>query len=124
MNKPLQGLLFREKVVEEIIQTEQDFVNDMNILITLFLNPNLAGVILSANEVERLFSNISTLIKINEGMSGQFIAIRSLLQFRAIESVSKAEGSNCVYRQVCLLCSARRHFYRCGTIRIQLECFY
>lgn len=67
MSKPLQGLLFREKVVEEIIQTESDFVTDMNTLITLYLNPILAGGILSANEVERLFSNISTLIKINEG---------------------------------------------------------
>lgn len=58
---------FRENVIKEVIQTEEDFVKDMSLMISLFLTPILERGILSANEVERLFSNIKSIIKINEG---------------------------------------------------------
>lgn len=57
----------RANVVKEVIQTEQDYVKDMKLMISLFLTPILEKGILSANEVQRLFSNITSLIKINEG---------------------------------------------------------
>lgn len=60
---------FRENVIKEVLQTEDDFVKDMNCLISLFQTPILERGVLSANEVQRLFSNISSLIKINEGLS-------------------------------------------------------
>ena len=53
--------------MKEVIQTEQDYVKDMKLMISLFLTPILEKGILSANEVQRLFSNITSLIKINEG---------------------------------------------------------
>jgi FYVE/RhoGEF/PH domain-containing protein 3 len=58
---------FRENVIKEVVQTEDDFVKDMNLMISLFLTPILERGILSANEVQRLFSNIKSIVKINEG---------------------------------------------------------
>lgn len=76
---------FREHVIKEVIQTEQDYVNDMNIMINLFLNPILERGILSANEVQRLFANIATLIKINEGIN--FFTSHFFLTLRAIRKI-------------------------------------
>jgi FYVE/RhoGEF/PH domain-containing protein 3 len=69
--------IFREHVIKEVLQTEEDYVKDMNLLISLFLTPILERGILSANEVQRLFSNISSLIKINEGKNSSIF--RSIL---------------------------------------------
>lgn len=57
-------------------------MKDIKLMISLFVTPILAKGILSANEVQRLFSNITSLIKINEGLNQEL----PLLQFYCIDT--------------------------------------
>jgi hypothetical protein len=85
------GLSLRERVIDEIIQTEKDYVWDLNILINVYMNPLLSRGILSANEVQRLFSNITTLVKINEGMN--FFSFLSLFNsLELLKAFNKAKN--------------------------------
>lgn len=66
----------------------------MKLLISLFLTPILEKGILSANEVQRLFSNISSLIKINEGEIFNLCSMIMLIQPRSRREVWKEKRGN------------------------------
>jgi protein subunit release factor A len=55
----------RNLVINEIISTEQDYINDLGVMITVFRNPMLEEVA-TKEEVNVLFSNIQQLIEVNK----------------------------------------------------------
>ncbi|KAK5582398.1 hypothetical protein RB653_003981 [Dictyostelium firmibasis] len=56
---------FRIKIINELIETERDYVRDLNIVVEVFLNPIREKQLLSAKDVNALFSNIEILYSIN-----------------------------------------------------------
>ncbi|KAN0032251.1 hypothetical protein ACTFIV_006132 [Dictyostelium citrinum] len=56
---------FRIKIINELIETERDYVRDLNIVVEVFLNPIREKQLLSAKDINALFSNIEILYSIN-----------------------------------------------------------
>ncbi|KAM9963611.1 hypothetical protein ACTFIW_006847 [Dictyostelium discoideum] len=56
---------FRIKIINELIETERDYVRDLNIVVEVFLNPIREKQLLSAKDINSLFSNIEILYSIN-----------------------------------------------------------
>ncbi|KAM9989947.1 hypothetical protein ACTFIY_005993 [Dictyostelium cf. discoideum] len=56
---------FRIKIINELIETERDYVRDLNIVVEVFLNPIREKQLLSAKDINSLFSNIEILFSIN-----------------------------------------------------------
>eukprot|EP01126_Amoeba_proteus_P049597 TRINITY_DN5810_c4_g1_i1.p1 TRINITY_DN5810_c4_g1~~TRINITY_DN5810_c4_g1_i1.p1 ORF type:complete len:435 (-),score=116.40 TRINITY_DN5810_c4_g1_i1:81-1355(-) len=69
----VKRLQTRGRVINEIIQTELDFVNDMKLLIEVFYNPFEENGLLNRSELETLFCGVGELIKINEDMASKFV---------------------------------------------------
>lgn len=55
----------RNKVVNELIKTERDYIKDLEIIIKLFIEPLEEEGILTKEELKDIFSNIRLLININ-----------------------------------------------------------
>ncbi len=55
----------RNLVINEIINTERDYVKDLQIIMDQFRNPLKEEGILSEEELRDIFSNINLLIKVN-----------------------------------------------------------
>jgi hypothetical protein len=58
----------RKEVVKEIVQTERDYVRDLQILISVFLNPIRKQELLSSYDIVSLFSNIEALLPLNQAL--------------------------------------------------------
>ena len=58
----------RKEVVEELVQTERDFVRDLEITITVFLTPIRRQKLLSSYEIVSLFSNLESLLPLNKAL--------------------------------------------------------
>lgn len=65
-NVDFSQLSAREKILNEIVNTENDYVNDLGVIIEVFLKPirEYGGV--SAAEVQQVFSNIEVIYDINK----------------------------------------------------------
>lgn len=59
----------RRNVIKELINTESDYVKDLNVLINIFMVPLEESGIISYNESTILFSNLQDLLEINLGKS-------------------------------------------------------
>lgn len=55
----------RQEVIFELIQTEKDFVRDLHIIITIFLQPLRKKKILPPKDLTVLFSNVEQLVPVN-----------------------------------------------------------
>ena len=56
----------RQEIIFELLQTERDYVRDLDIIIELFLNGLRDSKILSAKDITTMFSNIESLLPINQ----------------------------------------------------------
>jgi len=54
----------RNKCVNEVITTERDYVEDLRYIVTTFITP--MRTVLSAVDVQKIFSNLETLLGLNE----------------------------------------------------------
>lgn len=65
-----ESVVYRDEIVREMVKTERQYVRDLTILIQLFLLPlKSAGEeagLLSKEELYKIFSNVETLLKVNE----------------------------------------------------------
>eukprot|EP01125_Pyxidicula_operculata_P004422 TRINITY_DN1677_c1_g2_i2.p1 TRINITY_DN1677_c1_g2~~TRINITY_DN1677_c1_g2_i2.p1 ORF type:complete len:938 (+),score=198.17 TRINITY_DN1677_c1_g2_i2:60-2873(+) len=64
----IKNLKTRGRVLNEVINTEKDFVDDMKFIIQYFKTPLEKSGIISENESTTLFGNIAHLIDLNEHM--------------------------------------------------------
>lgn len=58
----------RHKCLEEIYQTEKDYIDDVETLINVFIFPMRTMQILDENNLKRIFSNVEVLIACNQEM--------------------------------------------------------
>eukprot|EP01126_Amoeba_proteus_P058214 TRINITY_DN7491_c0_g1_i8.p2 TRINITY_DN7491_c0_g1~~TRINITY_DN7491_c0_g1_i8.p2 ORF type:complete len:315 (+),score=72.54 TRINITY_DN7491_c0_g1_i8:100-1044(+) len=72
----IQRLFTREKVIREILQTEKDYIEDMKMMIDVFMNRLHEAGIISENESWILFCNIKDLIRVNVEMLRKFLERR------------------------------------------------
>eukprot|EP01102_Stenamoeba_stenopodia_P010323 TRINITY_DN309_c0_g1_i4.p1 TRINITY_DN309_c0_g1~~TRINITY_DN309_c0_g1_i4.p1 ORF type:complete len:717 (-),score=274.45 TRINITY_DN309_c0_g1_i4:159-2309(-) len=56
----------REKIVQEIIETEKEYVEDLEIIINVFLIPLSDHTILTQEEIYSVFTNIETIHKVHK----------------------------------------------------------
>jgi len=54
-----------QRVIKEIIATEYDYVNDLNLLDSVFLTPIKIKNVLTPDEIQKVFGNLESLISIN-----------------------------------------------------------
>ena len=66
--KELKYAKMRKGITEELIQTERDYVRDLEITIRLFLSPIRRQKLLSGYEIASLFSNLEQLLPINKAL--------------------------------------------------------
>lgn len=55
----------RQEVIFELLQTERDYVRDLELIINLYLNPMRKKKIVSPKDLAVLFSNIEMLVPVN-----------------------------------------------------------
>ena len=60
--------LKRHKVINEIINTEKDYISDLNKVIKIFLEPLGKEGILTPEEVKDIFSNVKLLVNVNQAL--------------------------------------------------------
>lgn len=58
----------RHLVINEIVTTERDYVRDLQVLLSVFMMPLQSKGIVTAEEGRRLFSNVKTLMAINQAL--------------------------------------------------------
>jgi len=56
----------RQEVIYEMIDTERDYVNDLSIIINLYMLPMIKNNLLPKREIKTLFSNIEQLYGVNQ----------------------------------------------------------
>eukprot|EP01116_Phalansterium_solitarium_P021768 TRINITY_DN6912_c0_g1_i3.p1 TRINITY_DN6912_c0_g1~~TRINITY_DN6912_c0_g1_i3.p1 ORF type:complete len:1514 (-),score=661.17 TRINITY_DN6912_c0_g1_i3:304-4845(-) len=54
-----------KKVIEEIIQTEREYVADLNVIVEVFFMPIMLKKIISQDDVKTIFSNVETFVNVN-----------------------------------------------------------
>jgi hypothetical protein len=64
----------RNKVINEIINTERDYVNDLEMVIRLFLNPMREEKLLNDLTIATIFSNIELILGFNRVLLEDLIA--------------------------------------------------
>eukprot|EP01127_Copromyxa_protea_P014769 TRINITY_DN4164_c0_g1_i1.p1 TRINITY_DN4164_c0_g1~~TRINITY_DN4164_c0_g1_i1.p1 ORF type:complete len:1319 (-),score=333.06 TRINITY_DN4164_c0_g1_i1:118-3849(-) len=70
--KKAKKLEWRKNVINEVITTERSFVEDMDLLLEVFVVPLEKAGLLSATETKILFSNISEVVSTNKKMANKF----------------------------------------------------
>eukprot|EP01104_Vermistella_antarctica_P021102 TRINITY_DN9334_c0_g1_i1.p1 TRINITY_DN9334_c0_g1~~TRINITY_DN9334_c0_g1_i1.p1 ORF type:complete len:755 (-),score=167.03 TRINITY_DN9334_c0_g1_i1:68-2332(-) len=78
----------RKAVVEELLQTERSYVQDLELLLRVFLTPLREKEILSKQELSALFSNIESLLPVNEHLLVDLEA-----RFKYDEEKASGEGA-------------------------------
>eukprot|EP01094_Clydonella_sp_ATCC50884_P015859 TRINITY_DN2652_c1_g2_i1.p1 TRINITY_DN2652_c1_g2~~TRINITY_DN2652_c1_g2_i1.p1 ORF type:complete len:627 (+),score=159.62 TRINITY_DN2652_c1_g2_i1:1-1881(+) len=63
---------YRRNVVKEILTTEREYVSDLDTLVQVFLHPLRARQILTAVELNNLFSNVEILANLNRKVMEEF----------------------------------------------------
>ncbi|EFA81156.1 calmodulin-binding protein [Heterostelium album PN500] len=63
-----KNLQMRTKIIEEIIETEKDYVRDLQIVLDVFLTPIRDKSMLQLKDINTLFSNLEILLSINKTM--------------------------------------------------------
>eukprot|EP01133_Synstelium_polycarpum_P007733 gene7733-9063_t len=63
-----KNLAMRTKIIDEIIETERDYVRDLQIVQEVFVGPIKEKELLSVKDANMLFSNIEVLLSINQTM--------------------------------------------------------
>jgi len=58
----------RQEVIYEIIETEKDYVRDLEIMIDLFVKPLKDKNILEAQDISKVFNNIEVIVNVNRTM--------------------------------------------------------
>jgi len=61
-----QELRQRNRVINEIINTERDYVHDLEVMVSVFETPMLEENVVTKEEVSMLFSNVKQLIEVNK----------------------------------------------------------
>jgi len=72
LRTPKEQQLF-DRVVEEAIQTEKDYVRDLNLIFEVFMKPMLSKKIISDEDSASLFSNLQLLLGVNEELLRQLL---------------------------------------------------
>ncbi|ORX85188.1 hypothetical protein BCR32DRAFT_290853 [Anaeromyces robustus] len=62
----------RQEVIYEMIDTERDYVNDLSIIIELYIKPLRANNMLSKSDFQLLFSNVEQLYGVNQELLSLF----------------------------------------------------
>ncbi|KAJ3151792.1 Rho guanine nucleotide exchange factor 4 [Geranomyces variabilis] len=62
----------RQEVVHEIVATEADYVEDLNTIINVFMNPMKRQKILKDREITIIFSNVEQLLPVNTQLKTMF----------------------------------------------------
>lgn len=57
--------LKRHKIINELLNTERDYIRDLNLVIKMFLEPLGKEGILTPEEIKDIFSNIKLLVGVN-----------------------------------------------------------
>lgn len=73
----LQQQRLRQQVVEELVNTETDYVRDLKLILSVFYMPLKSRGILGNAELQSIFSNLSVLLNVNEQLE------RALADMRA-----------------------------------------
>ncbi|ELR12501.1 RhoGEF domain containing protein, partial [Acanthamoeba castellanii str. Neff] len=60
-----QELRQRNRVINEIINTERDYVHDLDVMVSVFETPMLEEHVVTKEEISTLFSNVKQLIEVN-----------------------------------------------------------
>eukprot|EP01125_Pyxidicula_operculata_P002528 TRINITY_DN1238_c1_g1_i2.p1 TRINITY_DN1238_c1_g1~~TRINITY_DN1238_c1_g1_i2.p1 ORF type:complete len:1757 (-),score=449.84 TRINITY_DN1238_c1_g1_i2:265-5535(-) len=68
----IRNLKTRGKVINELLNTEKDYVEDMKLLLKVFKTPLEESGIISKNEAWTLFGNVMDLLNVNEQMLMKF----------------------------------------------------
>jgi hypothetical protein len=63
----------RHMVINEIINTEKDYVYDLQVLLTVFMTPLLNEGILTPDEISAIFSNAKLLVSVNKMLLADLI---------------------------------------------------
>jgi len=64
----------RQEIIFEMINTEDQYVKDVQILINSFLVPIRQRNLLKQNEIESLFANVESILPVNQAMLDDFLA--------------------------------------------------
>ncbi|KAL6070881.1 Rho guanyl nucleotide exchange factor [Balamuthia mandrillaris] len=64
----------RHKIINEIINTERDYIKDLQNLIHYFMEPLESNKILSSEEIKVIFSNVTMIVKINLALYDDLLA--------------------------------------------------
>jgi hypothetical protein len=79
VERSLEEQLSRRKYVfDELIETEEHYVNDLKILVRKFMEPLIAQQIITAQDVTLVFSNIQILVGVNEEVLKQLKSMHKL----------------------------------------------
>lgn len=70
----------REKILNEILQTEKDYVNDLGVIINVYCKELTTNGIITPEQEKTLFSNIEELEELNRVVLGKFEA-----RFKAVQ---------------------------------------
>lgn len=72
-DKHFSGEELRSKVIQEIIDTEQDYANDLQVVIEVFLQPlREEENILTENEISAMFLNVEELFEVSNDLLKEF----------------------------------------------------
>lgn len=66
--------IHRRKVIYELLKTEKDYVDDIFLIIEIFLKPLIKSQILKMPVIHSIFSEIETLVKVNVQLLKQIIS--------------------------------------------------
>ncbi|KAG4085729.1 hypothetical protein H8356DRAFT_1738822 [Neocallimastix lanati (nom. inval.)] len=62
----------RQEVIFEMIDTERDYVNDLSIIINLYMQPMIKNNLLPKKEINILFSNVELIYGVNQELLNRF----------------------------------------------------
>jgi len=99
VRKPLSDDEHRELTLQELVSTEADYVRDLEILNTLFVQPLLDGEIISDAEHAQLFANVEQILLLNKSMLERLKAAKTATDvaqtFLALSDYLKSYSAYC-----------------------------
>ena len=99
VRKPLSDDEHRDLTLQELVSTEADYVRDLEILNTLFVQPLLDGEIISDAEHAQLFANVEQILLLNTNMLARLKAAKTATDvaqtFLALSDYLKSYSAYC-----------------------------
>eukprot|EP01119_Soliformovum_irregulare_P010103 TRINITY_DN246_c0_g3_i1.p1 TRINITY_DN246_c0_g3~~TRINITY_DN246_c0_g3_i1.p1 ORF type:complete len:1281 (+),score=503.97 TRINITY_DN246_c0_g3_i1:73-3915(+) len=87
LNREKSQTFHRGSVIREIVVSERDYVNDLTLIVEIFIQPLRLRKIISDREISEIFSNLETIVKMN-------VEVLTLLEDRLKTSQGNFDAHN------------------------------